>query len=181
MNIFTVTNSKQKLRNKFYFLDNEFIILFNLRRKNATTETVKNLKLAEKVVSKLNTIVDSSVRLVFISDLTHKEINLMFNAADCLILTSFHEGSPNIIKEAMATNLPIVSVNCGDVKERLQYTKNSFVSHHYDEFELANYCKQVFVNSQKSNGREELIRQGIDNNSIAKEIIHVFNSLKNDK
>ena len=87
------------MRNKFYFLDNEFIILFNLRRKNATTETVKNLKLAEKVVSKLNTIVDSSVRLVFISDLTHKEINLMFNAADCLILTSFHEGSPNIIKE----------------------------------------------------------------------------------
>lgn len=181
LTLFKVIHDKEKLRNQFNFLDKEFIVLFNLRRKNSKTETVKNLKLAEKVIYKLDSIIDKSARLVFITDLNQKEINLLFNSADCLLLTSFHEGSPNIIKEAMATNLPIVSVDCGDVKERLQKTKNSFVSNDYDVHELSNYCKQIYLNNQRSNGREELIRQKIDSVSVTKKIIQVFESLKKDE
>ena len=49
-----------------------------------------------------------------------------YNSVDCLILTSFHEGSPNVIKEAMACNLPIVSTKVGDVEEIINKTGKWF-------------------------------------------------------
>ena len=46
------------------------------------------------------------------------------NAADALILSSVAEGSPNVVKEAMACNLPIVSVDVGDVRDVIDGTRN---------------------------------------------------------
>lgn len=49
----------------------------------------------------------------------HEDVPLWLNASHCLILTSKKEGSPNIVKEALACNLPVVSVDVGDVSERI--------------------------------------------------------------
>jgi teichuronic acid biosynthesis glycosyltransferase TuaC len=52
----------------------------------------------------------------------------MMNAADCLLLTSASEGSPAVIQEALACDLPIVSVPVGDIVERLEGVRNSTVA-----------------------------------------------------
>jgi glycosyltransferase involved in cell wall biosynthesis len=52
-----------------------------------------------------------------VSGLPQPEVALNMNAADVLVLASDGEGSPTVIKEAMACNLPIVSVDVGDVRE----------------------------------------------------------------
>jgi glycosyltransferase involved in cell wall biosynthesis len=52
-------------------------------------------------------------------DITHNEVPIWLNASDVLLLTSLHEGSPNVVKEALACNLPVISVDVGDVGERL--------------------------------------------------------------
>jgi glycosyltransferase involved in cell wall biosynthesis len=49
----------------------------------------------------------------------HENVPMYLNAGDVLLVTSVHEGSPNIVKEALACNLPIVSVDVGDVAERI--------------------------------------------------------------
>lgn len=38
-----------------------------------------------------------------------------YHAADCLLVTSVSEGSPTVVKEALSTALPVVSVDVGDV------------------------------------------------------------------
>ena len=58
----------------------------------------------------------------------HSEVPVWLNAADCLLLTSEHEGSPNIVKEALACNRPVVSVDVGDVRQRLAGVSGCVVS-----------------------------------------------------
>jgi glycosyltransferase involved in cell wall biosynthesis len=49
----------------------------------------------------------------------------LMNAADCLLLTSDTEGSPAVLQEALACNLPVVSVDAGDAAERVDGVRHA--------------------------------------------------------
>ena len=59
------------------------------------------------------------VRLHVASDVSPDQMPVLMSAADCLLLTSVSEGSPNVVKEALMCNLPVVATPVGDVSERL--------------------------------------------------------------
>jgi glycosyltransferase involved in cell wall biosynthesis len=80
---------------------------------------------------------------------------LYLNAADCFLCTSQAEGSPTILKEAMACNLPVVSVDVGDVKQRLGGVANCFIEPR-DPDALANRVIQVLRSGKRSDGRVHL-------------------------
>jgi glycosyltransferase involved in cell wall biosynthesis len=63
-----------------------------------------------------------------LENVQHTEVPLWLNASDVVLLTSIQEGSPNIIKEALACNVPVVSVNVGDVAERIQDIEGCYVT-----------------------------------------------------
>ena len=79
----------------------------------------KRWPLAEAAVAELNRM-GVRTEIHGLPGVPHEEVPVWMNAADVLLLTSDHEGSPNIVKEALGCNRPVVSVDVGDVRERIQ-------------------------------------------------------------
>jgi glycosyltransferase involved in cell wall biosynthesis len=95
------------------------------------------------------------------------------NACDAMLLTSYHEGSPNVLKEAMACNLPVVSVPIGDVAERTAGVVGYRVRPR-DEEQLANALLSTLQDETPCGGREAILRQGLDLASVAERIVDVY-------
>jgi glycosyltransferase involved in cell wall biosynthesis len=75
-------------------------------------------------------------------------VPLWINASDVLLLTSFHEGSPTVVKEALACGVPVVSVDVGDVRERIQGVKGCYIATP-DPNDLAAKLRLVFSTGQR--------------------------------
>jgi len=54
------------------------------------------------------------------------------SASDCLLLPSVDEGIANVVLEAMAIGLPVISSNCGGMGEIIDHKKNSFLFRNRD-------------------------------------------------
>jgi teichuronic acid biosynthesis glycosyltransferase TuaC len=146
------------------------IVLFNASHGSDTYR--KNPELARAALGRVSSDVIMKIMGKNIKD----EVRLMLNAADCLLVTSLHEGSPNIVKEAMACNLPVVSVSCGDVAERLRGVSSSAVCD-YDADALADSISKVLDTPVRSNGREQLTLQGLTAPAVAAQLIKIYSSL----
>lgn len=130
----------------------------------------KNFSLAKKATENLN-IQDVELKVIY--PVPHKDIPLYLNAADLLLSTSLWEGSPNIIKEAMACNCPIVSTDVGDVKWLLDGVERCFIAAN-DPNDIVNKIRKALDIKGKTKGREKLISLGLDSKNIAKKIVSVY-------
>jgi glycosyltransferase involved in cell wall biosynthesis len=61
----------------------------------------------------------ADLRLEVANGVPPHRVPLLMSASDCLLHPSAGEGSPNVVKEALCCNLPVVATPVGDVPERL--------------------------------------------------------------
>jgi len=126
-------------------------------------DPVKRPELARAAVDLLNRN-HGRIKFHVLSGTPNSEVPHWLNAADALLLTSKHEGSPTIVKEALACGLPIVSVPVGDVPERIAGISGCYLAEPEPE-DLAGKLELVHQRRQRINGGEKL--QEVSSQTIA--------------
>ena len=135
----------------------------------------KNYSLAQEAVKLLD---DSNVELVPVYDRTHDEVVEYMCAADALVMTSFSEGSPNVIKEAMACNCPIVVTDVGDVRWVTEGVEGTYVADTYQPEEIASLLNEAIKFGKRTTGRERILRLGLSTEAVARRILAVYDSVR---
>lgn len=142
----------------------------------AFNNAVKNALLAKEAVALLH---DDNVKLLELKGYSRDEVTLLMCTADVLLMTSFTEGSPQVVKEAMACGCPIVSVDVGDVKERIDGEAGCYVAKTREPKELTELLQKALTFEGKTKGREKLLGDGLDNEQVAQKLIGIYNHVMN--
>ena len=89
------------------------------------------------------------------------------------------EGSPNVVKEAMACNCPVVATDVGDVAWLFGNTPGYFLTGFKPEAVAENIrlALQYVKESRKPKGRERIMDLKLDASSTAKRLISVYQSV----
>lgn len=146
------------------------IVLFNAR----TDPIGKRLDLAETAMGRVRNSIPIAKLFVFRGETLPSKMPLYYNAADALLMTSDYEGSPMVIKEALACNLPIVSVDVGDVSERLEGVHLSYIVSR-DPNDISVALVKVLTSSLRSNGRDVIKK--ISEENVAQQVINLYESI----
>ncbi len=128
----------------------------------------KNYALAKQA---FDTIANDTIQLHALVDIPNELMPNYFNAADVILLTSLWEGSPNVIKEAMACNCKIVAVAVGDIKKVIGATPGCFVTD-FNPDTVARKLQEALAYSPKTKGRHQVAH--LDATTIAKQLIHIY-------
>jgi glycosyltransferase involved in cell wall biosynthesis len=161
--------SQTKARRKLGFDGHEKLILFVGRPATAR----KRFALAEQAVELLKTRMPA--RLVVAWSVSHRQVPVYMNACDALIFTSMQEGSPNVVKEALACNLPVVSVKVGDVPERLQGIEGCEVCADHQPETIAAALERVLTRGTRIKG-VAAVRQ-LDEKLMTRKVISVYRTV----
>jgi glycosyltransferase involved in cell wall biosynthesis len=114
------------------------------------------------------------IRLEVAWDTPPAEMPMLMVGADCLLLTSAIEGSPNVVKEAVACDLPVISTDVGDVAEILGDIDPSWVCAP-EPGPLAGALVECLTARRRSNGWERSAWLGQER--IAERLLDLYSEL----
>jgi teichuronic acid biosynthesis glycosyltransferase TuaC len=131
----------------------------------------KQYRLAARAVQLANTRVPEGLELLVVHDQSIDRVAEYMNAADVLLLTSLWEGSPNVVKEAMACELPVVSVPAGDVPEMIRHTEGCFLASRSAD-DLADKLVRAVSPPRRTTGRDDVAH--LELGRVAERIVAVY-------
>ena len=135
----------------------------------------KNFSLAQEAFERVKEILPS-IKLEVCYGIPHESMITKLQESAVVLITSLWEGSPNIVKEAMALNKPIVCTRVGDTEWLLDAVEGAYLVDN-DANQIADKIKESFEfidSSGLSNGRDKIICLNLDSVQIAKKLIRLY-------
>lgn len=136
------------------------------------SNTRKNYPLAEEAISRL----PYDVNLIEMKGFSRKDVNLLLCGCDLFLMPTKSEGSPQVVKEALACNCPIVATGVADIPELLSGVSQCYTTS-FDASEIARRIDSVLRSGQRSNGREKVIGMNLDNPQVARQIKAIYDNI----
>jgi glycosyltransferase involved in cell wall biosynthesis len=145
-----------------------------------TDRLVKDFHLAEAAVAEARSHAPG-LEFLAVNGIPNAQLPLYYNAADVFLLTSVSEGSPNVVKEAMACGCPIVSTDVGDVRWVVGGTAGCHVTASRRPQELGAALAGILAARLRTSGPERIIALGLDTSSVAQRLIAIYRKLTDRK
>lgn len=155
---------KALCRQKFGFEPHEKLILFA----GAFDNKVKNPELTIAAVAKI-----PDARLLELKGYNRKQVAELMNAVDVCLMTSHTEGSPQFVKEAMACNCPVVSVNVGDVEGLLQGVEHCRIVVREADL-ISENLNALLLSSVRSDGNKKIRNSGLAADRVAEKLKEIY-------
>jgi glycosyltransferase involved in cell wall biosynthesis len=162
---------KQEARKKLGLCEDAKYVLFC----DSGGDPVKRRDLAQHSVGLVEGFFPKA-SLLLLSRVAFSDVPLYINASDVLLVTSQKEGSPNIVKEAIACNLPVVAVEAGDIPAMISGLSNCYTTPR-EPGAISQTLVKVLANGRRSEGREKM-RYLLDNENICRRVLSVYNHMK---
>jgi glycosyltransferase involved in cell wall biosynthesis len=102
-----------------------------------------------------------------------EDVPYCMNACDGMWMTSLIEGSPNVVKEAMACNIPIAGVDVGDVAWLLNGV-NGYAICQREPVELGAVMARMLMQNGEVGGREAIFRLGLGIEQVAQRVLSIY-------
>lgn len=164
-------SDKFSARQRLGYAREDKLVLFS----GSFCNKVKNYPQAIAAIDQLNLAgqFNPPVKLIELENYAREEVNLLLNSCDVALLTSFSEGSPNFIKEALACNRPIVSTDVGDVKFLIEPVTGCFIAKPEKE-DIADKINRALEYPSSKGGRQRIQDLGLELNVTAERIIDLY-------
>jgi glycosyltransferase involved in cell wall biosynthesis len=124
-------------------------------------------------------LLDRPVQVIALTNIDRQRVPVLLNAADCVVLTSDSEGSPVIVREALACNTPIVSVDVGDVRDQLSRVEPGEVVDTPSPRCVAAAIQKTLSTGARSNGRNRV--RHLSHDAVAARVREVYDGVVTDK
>lgn len=139
-----------------------------------TGDPVKRPELAYAALECLKNELGIDAEIHQLRGVKYEQVPVWLSACDALLVTSFHEGSPTIVKEALACNLPIVSVPVGDVPQRIEGIRGCYIAEPTPS-DLAVKLQKVYMHPQRIKAEDAISSLSIVH--CARELVNFYYEL----
>ncbi|KJF91574.1 glycosyltransferase [Photobacterium leiognathi] len=165
-----------KYINKKVKKDIDILFIGRLKKQKGIDNLTNILNLLKNKKKEFNiTIVgDGELKEFMFNSLNDNEINFnylentnntvdLYNRSKCFILTSYYEGYPNVLVEALACGTPVISFDCeSGPKEIISNGKNGFLINCFDCEDFSEKIKFIletnFTIKEENNNYKEIIK-----------------------
>jgi len=132
--------------------------------------SVKGFDIAKRAMG----LLAEDIEFIHINNVANELLIDYYNDADIFLMSSLSEGSPNVVKEAMACNAKIVSTPVGDVPELLSNVPGCYVSNSFEPNEIAKLISTCLNTETKAGSLQRLISLRLGTNDIALKLKSIY-------